>query len=131
MSSLSGSLEQTLAMLEPDITCVAILTSLFQSALTPQPLTLKIIVFKSYNDFTVFFNIPSALRSFFSRMTMTMTRTVIMTAAATTTTASTPPRATVADNDELDDVVSLVSAHGVGENKVRVTCYTNHHQWMW
>ena len=69
------------------------------------------IVFKTYNDFTVFFNILSALRSFFSRMTMTMTSTVIMTAAATTTTDSTPPRAAVADDDELDDVVSLVSAH--------------------
>ena len=46
---------------------------------------------------------------------MTMTSTVNMTAAATTTTASTPPRAAVADDDVLDGVVSLVSAHGVGE----------------
>ena len=79
----------------------------------------------------IVFSISSALRSFFSRMTMTMTSRVIMTAATTTTTASTPARAAVADDDELDDVVSLVSAHGVRENKVRVTCYTNHHQWMW
>ena len=79
----------------------------------------------------IVFSIPSALRSFFSRMTMTITSRVIMTAAVTTTTASTPPRAAVADDDELDDAVSSMSVYGVREIKVGVTCYTNHHQWMW
>ena len=105
-------------MLEPDITCVAILTSLFQSALTPQPLTLK-NGFKTYNDFTVFFSIPSALPDLFSRI---MTSTVIMTAAATTTIASTPARAAVADDDEFDDVVSFVPAQTIRDgNRVKIT----------
>ena len=118
MSSLSGSLEQTLAMLEPDITCVAILTSLFQSALTPQPLTLKIIMNRFYEKIlAIVFSIPSALRSFFSRMTMTMTSTVIMTAAATTTTASTPKATDAVD----DDVASFVPAQTVREgNRVKI-----------
>ena len=120
MSSLSGSLEQTLAMVEPDITCVAILTSLFQSALTPQPLTLTKNVIAE-KILAIVFSIPSALRSFFSRMTMTMTSTVIMTAAATTTTASTPKATDAADDDD-DDVVSFVPAQTVREgNGVKIT----------
>ena len=76
----------------------------------------------------LFFNIiPSALPDLFSRMTMTMTSTVIMTAAAATTTASTPPRATVADDD---DIASFVPAQTVREGN-RVKNNTNHHQWMW
>ena len=98
-------------------------THLFQSALTPQPLALKIIMNRFYEKIlAIVLSIPSALRSFFSRMTMTMTRTMNMTALATTTTASTP-KATDAVDD--DDVASFVPAQTVREgNGVKIILTT-------